>query len=372
MKTKNNFASMGMRLSRYLIGIFGLCLIVNSGCHDDDNGNSDVTPASTSTGYQEVRLVADTAGYGAGRIDTNLRNAWGIAIGPTGNLWIAANGKNVAVVYDRNGATQRVPIVIATSNSAESASPTGLVYNATSDFVIPATGEVSKFIFAGEDGTLFAWSSGDSAKKVADRSASGAVYKAVTIANEGAANFLYVANFKGSKIDVFDQNFNYVTNKPFSDPTIPAGFAPFNIENINGKLYVTYAKQKGPDNEDDEAGLGNGYVNIFNTNGTLVKRFASAGLLNSPWGIAKAPSGFGQFKNSILIGNFGNGRINAFDSTGVFLGQLEDNGTTIVVEGLWAITFPKNNIPAGNQNQFFFTAGPNDEEDGIFGYIQPR
>ena len=202
------------------------------------------------------------------------------------------------------------------------------------------------------------WGSG-SALKVADQSASHAVYKGLAMGSVGADTFLYATNFHVGKIDVFDKNFNLVTDKPFWDPTIPAGYAPFNIRNIGGWLYVTYAKQKAPDNMDDEKGPGNGYINIFNTKGEWIKRFASRGALNSPWGIVKSAPGFG-LGNSILVGNFGDGRIHAYEPDGELIGALrKENGNPIEIDGLWAL---ENNIPGTDPKQLYFTAGPAEEE----------
>ena len=195
-------------------------------------------------------------------MDSNLVNAWGIALNPTGIVWISSNHAGATTIYDSTGKTLFGPVAIPSGANHFGGSPTGMVFNKTTDFVIAANNKVSKFIFANEDGTISAWASGDSTLTVADRSSSEAVYKGLAIANDGGSNFLYVANFKGQKIDVFDGSFNYVTNKPFTDPGIPAGFGPFNISNIGGNLYVTYAKLKGPDNEDDDPGAGNGYVDI--------------------------------------------------------------------------------------------------------------
>jgi uncharacterized protein (TIGR03118 family) len=166
-------------------------------------------------------------------------------------------------------------------------------------------------IFVTEDGLVLAWESGASAVKVADRSAADAVYKGVAIAGDGSGNLIYATNFKGHTVDVFDKNFTYVTSKPFSDPNIPSNYGPFNIVNLGGKLYVTYAVPKSPEFGDDSAGAGVGYIDIYNPNGTLVKRFLSNGYLNSPWGLARAPAEFGQFQNTTLVGNFGDGLINA-------------------------------------------------------------
>ena len=319
---------------------------------------------TTTTSYQKVNLVADSAGWTGARVDTNLKNAWGIALYPNGNFWISANHANAAVIYDRNGVQQLAPVMLNTGGA-----PSGAVYNSTADF------RGSKVIFANESGVISAYitGAGDSTVIVADRSATGTVYKGLAIASDGGANFLYATDFHNGKVDVFDANFNYVTTKPFVDPSttavIPSNFAPFNIYSTGGQLYVTYAMHKAPDNMDDQKGAGNGYVNVFNPNGTFVKRFASQGTLNSPWAIAAAPSGFGLGDGMILIGNFGDGRINVFDANGNYKSQLMNSGTPIAIDGLWGLQFPVNGVPAGDQNQLFFTAGPNEENHGLFGYL---
>lgn len=343
-------------------------VLVSVGCNDDDDFN---IPPISNKSYQQVNLVSNVANYTNARVDVNLANAWGIAVDPSGAFWIASNHKGLTTIYDRNGAELLAPVSIPFQGVPNTGSPTGVVYNNTTDFIIPSTNQASKFIYASEDGTLTAWNSGNTAITVADRS-STAVYKGLALASDAGANFLYAANFKEGKIDVFDRTFNSISTKPFSDPTLPAGFAPFNIQNINGDLYVAYAKQKGPDNMDDQSGLGNGYVNIFKPDGTLVKRFASAGNLNSPWGIVKAPEGFGSGQDVILIGNFGDGFINIFEPNGTFQGQLKDNDIPLSIDGLWALYFPQNNNPAGDQNHLFFTAGPSDETNGLFGYLKKR
>jgi len=203
---------------------------------------------------------------------------------------------------------------------------------------------------------------------VIDRSSTGAVYKAIAIASANGTNNLYVTDFHNARIDVYDGTFAYT--RSFTDATIPSGFAPFGITNVNGLLYVAYAKQLAPDNKDDEAGAGNGYVDVFNPDGTLVSRFASNGKLNSPWAVAMAPSGFSGFAGAVRIGNFGDGRILAFDaSTGGFIDYLRDsNANIITIDGLWALTFG----PASGSTTMFFSAGPNDETNGLVGTITPR
>jgi uncharacterized protein (TIGR03118 family) len=329
------------------------------------------TTTNTTTNYQQTNLVADTSTFGAGRIDTSLDNPWGIAIGPTGILWISVNHDGSSAVYDGAGnqVLAKVEIPLDTANDA---SPTGTVYNGTSSFVMPSNGQPAKFIFVTEDGVITAWNSGAATTLVADRSAADAVYKGVTIANDGSGNFIYATDFHNGKIDVFDQSFNYVANKTFTDPSMPAGFAPFNIATIGGQLYITYALQKGPDKEDDQAGAGNGYVDIYKPDGTFVKRFASQGTLNSPWGIASAPSSFGQGSDMILIGNFGDGRINVFDKNGSYKGQLMNNGAPITIDGLWALTFPQSTAGNLDLNTLYFTAGPSEETYGIFGYLRKK
>jgi uncharacterized protein (TIGR03118 family) len=355
-------AKKAFRPSFNLFAALALFMIVATGCDKFFNeipGNGGVG----NNNYVQTNLVSDTTSYHAARIDSTLSNAWGIAINPNGIFWINANGTDGSEVYDMNGLPKRTPVAVP--------SPSGIVFNHTTDFTISATGQVSKFIFASENGKIYAWSSGDSARTVADQSASNAVYKGIELAKDGNDNFLYATDFHNGKIDVFDKSFKLVASKPFSDTTIPSGFAPFNIRLIDNVLFVTYAKQLGSEKKDDEKGIGNGYVNTFKTDGTLLKRFASQGQLNSPWGIEKAPAGFGQGKNVILIGNFGDGHINVFNALGgEFIRPLKMNGMPLTIEGLWAITFPDNNVPGDNPNKLYFTAGPDDESHGLFGYLK--
>lgn len=347
------------RISMTFKSFLALCMlfVLMNGCKKHE------FPAVLLEGYHQTNLVSDVDGFGAARIDPTLTNPWGISFSATSPLWISANHASAVNVYDKDGMTIIPPVTIQNGNGA----PTGQVFNSTTDFVIPETGKPARFIFVGEDGTVTAWNGGTAAILVADRSQESAVYKGMAMGNDGTGNFLYVANFKGSKVDVFDHNYSYVTDKPFHDGNIPADYGPFNIRNIDGKLYVTYAKHKGPDNEDDQKGAGNGYVDIFNTKGELLKRFASRGALNSPWGIVPSVQGFSPVPNSILIGNFGDGRINVFGENGDFVGSLKDeSGKDIKIDGLWAL---ENNIHNADPKQLYFTAGPDDENHGLFGYI---
>ena len=300
--------------------------------------------------YEVTNLVADVAEYDPVRIDTNLVNAWGIAIGPTGAFWISAAEKELSVIYDDEGNQLRVPVTME-------GEPTGQVFNNSTGFVIPMVG-VSRFIFVTEYGTITAWRTGNVATTMIDNSASGAQYTGVEIANDGTGTFLYVANVANGTIEVYDENWNLVNSKPFSDPSLPAGASPFNVQLVFGNLFVTYV------------GPGGGFVNIFNTNGMLLKRFAEGGTLNAPWGITNTPPEFG-LGQSILIGNFGDGRINVYNKNGNFRGQLGDEDhEPISIDGLWALEFTAGAFAGTSDPDLYFTAGPDGEEHGIYGEIE--
>lgn len=336
---------------------FCLLLLLFGGCKKNE------LPPHLLDGFQQTNLVADVAGYGAARLDPGLVNPWGISFSPTSPLWISANHTSLSTIYDKDGMTVIPPVTIENGNGA----PTGQVFNATKGFAIPANGNPSRFIFASEDGTISAWNGGSAAFVVVDRSKEQAVYKGLAMGNDGGASFLYATNFKQSQVDVFDSTFTYVTDKPFRDPSIPSNYGPFNIRNINGEMYVTYAKHKAPDNEDDQKGAGNGYVDVFTTSGKLLRRFATRGALNSPWGIVPSVQAFCNIPDAILIGNFGDGRINVYSKDGIFAGSLKDmRGRDIIIDGLWAI---ENNIHNADPQFLYFTAGPADESHGLFGYL---
>jgi uncharacterized protein (TIGR03118 family) len=310
----------------------------------------------------QVNLVADTAGFGAARVDTNLGNPWGISMSKSGTFWLSCNTTGTTVVYDEEGNEKFPAVAIPFGGMHRGSSPTGAVFNGTSNFLV--SGKIARFIYCTEEGTIAAWATGDSTVTMADRSAAKAVYKGLEIANDGTGDFIYAADFYNNRIDVFDKSFNYLAHRTMTDPDIPAGFAPFNIRNIGGKLYVAYAKQIAL-SQDDEKGPGNGFVNIFNPDGTFIKRFVSQGALNSPWGIMQPPKAFGQDTNVILIANWGDGRINVYDTAGTLKGPLGFDGTPIIINGLWDIAFH----PASN-TRLYFTAGPGDEQYGLFGYLE--
>jgi uncharacterized protein (TIGR03118 family) len=306
--------------------------------------------------------------------DPNLKNAWGVAFNPKGFVWVADNGTNLATLYDGNGVPQSLVVTIPDGRNG-SASPTGIVFNGTQSFKVTGKGQtgVAAFIFAGEGGTITAWAPAvgpTNAFVMYDDGAGGAVYKGLALAANNGNNFLYATDFHNSEIDVFDANFAKVAMPGgFTDPAIPAGFAPFGIQLVGSNLFVTYAKQDS-ERHDNVAGAGLGMVDIFDTSGNLKRRFATAGALNAPWGVVQGPSNFGSLSGAVLIGNFGDGRINAFNaSSGQLVGPINDShGNAIVEQGLWGIAFGNdlNNQPSST---LFFAAGPNDEADGVYGRI---
>ncbi len=332
---------------------------------------------ATSVFYQQNNLVSDGA-VTADHTDPNLVNAWGIAFNPDAFVWIADNGTGVATLYDGLGVPQSLVVTIPPPAGAPGPSaPTGIVFNGFSEFVITKgilSGPAS-FIFATEDGTISAWAHNvdpTNAILMVDNSASSAVYKGLAHVANGTGHFLCATNFRKGTVDVFDSSFNPATLAgSFSDPTIPAGFAPFGIHNFNGDIYVTYAKQDAA-KHDDVKGKGLGFVNVFDSDGNLIRRVASKRNLNAPWGMAMAPASFGKFSNRLLVGNFGDGHINAFDvATGKAVGNLQTpQGKDLAIDGLWGLGFG-NGVKNQPTDVLFFTAGPNGEADGLYGFIEP-
>lgn len=321
--------------------------------------------------YVQTNLVSDIPGVAAST-DPNLKNPWGIASSATSPFWVSNNGTGTSTLYNSLG--QPFPVggaLVVTIPPAPGGTPTGQVFNGGSGFLL-APGQPARFIFATEAGTIAGWNPSTSptnAIKEVDNSAIGAVYKGLAIANNGSGDFLYAANFASGAIDIFNSSFAATTlSGSFSDPTLPSGYAPFNVQNLAGTLYVTYAVQGAAG--DDVAGAGNGIVDAFDTNGNLLRRVTTGGVLNSPWGLALAPLGFGEFGGALLVGNFGDGVINAFDPTsGTLLGTLLDaTNSPIVNDGLWGLRFG-NGGNGGRLDTLYFTAGLNDEKNGLFGSI---
>src|SRR2546426_988101 len=268
--------------------------------------------ARAQSAYAQHNLVSDVPGL-ADTTDTHLLNPWGIAFSATSPFWISDNHSGLSTLYDSSGTAQSLVVNIPPpAGGAPPAAPTGIIFNSTTNFIVVSNAP-ARFIYATEDGTISAWNSGANAVLKVDNSASSAIYKGLALGSANGSNFLYAADFHNGKVDVFDGNFGPVTlARAFTDPGIPAGFAPFGIETIGSNVFVTYAKQDA-DAHDDIPGPGNGYVDIYDPSGSLIKRFASNGTLDSPWAMTIAPAGFGRFTGHLLIGNFGDGTINAFD-----------------------------------------------------------
>ncbi|HEX8441522.1 TIGR03118 family protein [Archangium sp.] len=325
--------------------------------------------------YVQRNLVADRPGF-AEHVDPNLVNGVGVSFNLVGNVWVSANGTGTSTLYDGDGVPEELVVAIPTApGGTGTGSPTGVVFSVSGDFVVTSAGRSgpSRFIFATEDGTLSGWAPGvdlTHAILTVDNSSRGAVYKGLALAGNGTGFHLYATDFRNGRIDVFDGTFKPVTLAgSFSDPTLPAGFAPFGIQNVNGNIYVTYAKQNATRDE-AVTGKGLGYVNIFDTNGRLIRRLASRSKLNAPWGLALAPASFGKFGGKLLVGNFGDGIINVYDPlNGHCEGRLErPDGTTVKIDGLWGLSFG-NGVLNQPTETLFFAAGPEKETHGLYGRL---
>jgi len=326
-------------------------------------------PAPAQNAFVQSNLVSDVPGTAA-LTDSNLVNPWGISFSASGPFWVADNRTGLSTVYNSSGAVQSLVVTIPPpAGQSGPAAPTGIIANSVAGF-LGSGAATAHFLFSTEDGTISAWSGGSAAVLKVDYSASYAVFKGLAAGVSGGSNYIYAPDFYNAQVDVFNTNYTQVTLAgSFSDPTIPAGFAPFGIQNINGQLFVTYALQ-GSNKRYDVHGPGNGYVDIFDTSGNLVQRLIAQSVLNSPWGVALAPLGFGAYAGDLLVGNFGDGRINVFNpTTGAWLGGLMNtNGGPIEVPGLWAVAFG-NGHSGGNAQTLYFTAGINGQSDGLFGSI---
>jgi uncharacterized protein (TIGR03118 family) len=323
--------------------------------------------------YEVTKLVADLPGVAA-NTDTNLVNGWGIAMRATSPIWVSNNGTGTSTLYNGLGVqiSPPSPVIIPAVSGAGHGVPTGITSNpSTSDFLLAGPGTAAIFLWATEDGGIAAWNGGPAAT-IKFAAKDGAVYKGLALAGDGTNSRLYAADFHNGKIDVLDNTFTPTSVAGgFADPRIPAGFAPFNIMNLQGNLYVAYALRE-EDGDDEVAGAGLGFVDVFDADGFLVARAATRGKLNAPWGMAIAPAGFGRFSNHLIVGNFGDGTINAYDVKNfTFAGQLHaSNGRTLVIDGLWGIAFG-NGFQRQPTDALFFAAGPDDETHGLYGRIDP-
>jgi uncharacterized protein (TIGR03118 family) len=341
-----------------------------------------VTTAHAGNGYTQTNLNSSVAGK-APHTDPDLLNPWGLVAGPSTPFWVSDNHSAKSTVYKGDGS--QLPLVVAipgaSSCSATTAgNPTGIVFNGSTDFVV-TSGQNSgpaRFIFDNEDGSISGWNptaDATHALRQFDDCSGGAEFKGLAFGSTGAGNFIYGTDFRqnatgNGKVRKFDGTWTEDVAGGFADATLPAGYHPFGIQNIGGNLYVTFALNNG--SGDDSAGAGHGYVDVFTLSGVKVSNLVSQGKLNSPWGLALAPANFGDFSNDLLVGNFGDGTINAFDpGTGAFVGTLSDaTGKPIVNPGLWALQFG-NGTQGTSTNTLYLSAGINGEADGLFAAIAP-
>lgn len=347
-----------------------------SGATDESAREQNANRRPRPTPTPRVRTVFDWENFesdigGVAQFkDANLVNPWGIAVSSRGYVWIADNGTGVATVYYPDGkpfpnsASPLVVAIPASASSTEGANPTGIVSNSTPFFKVSngTNALPAQFIFVSEDGVISGWNqqlSNTQAFVAVDNGPADAVYKGVTRGTFNNQNYLYATNFHSGAVETYDENFVLQAGFPFADPNLTPGFAPFGIRNLNGQIYVTYAKQDNPaDADDDVPGPGNGFVDIFTTNGQFVKRLISGGGLNSPWGLELINGG-------LWVGNFGDGQINIYGPTsGNFVGSAKDRfGRPLQFDGLWALVF--------DNQALYFSAGIADEEHGLFGVIFP-
>ena len=332
-----------------------------------------VSTSAYAQRYSQTNLVSDTPGVAA-FTDPLLINPWGMSFSSTSPFWVSDAGSGVSTLYQGTGSP--VPLVVtipAPEGSPIPAIPTGQIFNGTTNFVVSANGASAPalFLFVTVNGTIAGWNptvDGTHAITAVDNSALGAEYTGLASANTIKGSFLYATNFHDGSVEMYDSNFQLV--KTFTDVDLPSGFAPFGIRNLRGKLYVTYARQDAA-RQFDVPGNGRGFVVVFDIHGKKLTRLVSHGVLNSPWGLAVAPPDFGKFSNALLVGNFGNGRINAYDrGTGAFLGALLDaNGKPVWIDGLWAIAFG-NGKTGSSRKALYFTSGPGGGAHGLFGSLQ--
>lgn len=326
-------------------------------------------PAMAAPTFQQTNLASDIPGLAA-VTDPNLKNPWGMSFSATSPFWVSNQGSNNSTLYNGAGTPQALVVTVPTTGAGPQG-PTGQVFNGGSNFAL-TPGNPARFIFATLSGEIAGWNPAVSPTTAVVQFAATdrAVYTGLANATVGGSDFLYAADFGNGKIDVFNSSFQKTTLAgSFTDPNVPAGYSPYNIQNINGKLYVEYAKVD-PVTRRASEDLNQGLVDVFDLNGNLTQRLVTNTNLSSPWGVTLAPSGFGAFGGALLVGNFGDGRINAFDPiTGAFLGALSDAlGQPIENDGLWAIKF-RDAASGFDPNALFFVAGINDEADGLFGRI---
>ena len=335
-------------------------------------------PCSATGGYEKTNLVSDQAGVAA-FTDPRLVNPWGLVSDPTGLVFVADNGKGLSTVYPPSGIPIPFSIHIPLPyGGVGTAAPSGAVFNPTESFVIThgTHTRAARLLFATEDGTIAGWNpsvSQTEAVLAADESSHAAVYKGIALSHSSAGELLLATDFHNRHVEVFDASLALVhIPGAFVDPDLPLEYSPFGIRDIHGEIVVTYAKLKHPDDHDDDAGPGHGFIDVFHPDGTFVRRLVSHGALNSPWGLALAPPNFGNLSNALLVGNFGDGTINAYDlANGAFRGSMHDeSGHVITIDGLWGLSFSSN--AHALSPGLYFTAGPDDESHGLLGVIHAQ
>ena len=339
-----------------------------------------LTSQAQTTSVVRNTLVSNLPGAATTQ-DKNLQNPWGIANAPGGGVWVSDNASGLSTIYTGTGTVIPLVVTIPTASGQGVGSPTGIVWNPdVGKFQFSESGATvsAAFIFDSEDGTISAWAPvpgaapPKSATMVIDNSTTGAVYKGLALGTNASGVYLFATNFHAGTVEAYDSTFKPATLAGrFIDKQMPNGFAPFGIQNIDGDLFVTYAKQN-PKKHDDVAGPGLGYVDVFSTEGILLRRFAAGGPLNAPWGVVRAPFGFGPYAGQILVGNFGDGWINAFPPAGgVSTGALNDkSGYPLVIHGLWSLVAGSG--AASNPDVLYYTAGPNGEVNGDFGSLTAK
>jgi uncharacterized protein (TIGR03118 family) len=337
-------------------------------------GSGNMNSGIPTPGQFKAAILVSDGSVSAPHTDPNLKNGWGVVFNPTGFVWVSDNATQKSTLYDGNGVPQSLVVTIPPAGSRQPAGPTGIVFNSSTDFQVTANNLTGSavFLWATDAGTIAGWSPKvlpTAAVNAYDDGAGGAVYKGLALSQNNGNNVLYAADFHNGKVDIFNATFNKIQLQgTFTDPTLPAGMAPFGIQAIGSLIYVTFAV-RGPDGRTQTNGPGNGVVDAFDSDGRLVRRIAAGGVLNSPWGVTMAPPNFGKFSGELLVGNFGDGTINAFDpSSGASLGPLtQADGSSIRQPGLWGMAFG-NGVQNQPVNTLFFAAGPT-PTTGVYGRI---
>jgi uncharacterized protein (TIGR03118 family) len=331
-----------------------------------------VQAGSAQAGEFNVTNLVSDGSVAAKTIDPNLINPWGIATSSSSPFWVSDNNSGFSTLYNTSGGKVPLTVAIPSWTGSGAGTPDGVVFNGSGGFNVSAGGKTgsSAFLFATEDGTIQGWSPtvNLTSSEIAVNNFPGAVYKGLAIASTGGSTFLYAANFRGGDVEMYNSSFGLVNS--FTDPTVKKGYAPFNVQDLGGTLYVTYAKQNGQ-KHDDVAGAGHGYVDAFSLNGTFERRIASlGGEIDSPWGLDIAPTSFGKLAGDLLVGNFGDGTISVYDPlTSAYEGKLLGaNGKPIVEPDLWGL-INGNGGAGGDPNTVYFTAGLKDEAHGLFGAL---